>query len=99
VTGISGHVGIYNKYKVLRSLAISTNFKVYGPYGRKEGTPFSVPIDGGVIVDFHGRLGEFMDALGIFVKPIGGVLCANIDKMCTAVTRIALASPSQEASI
>uniref|UniRef100_A0A2N9GMN9 Jacalin-type lectin domain-containing protein n=1 Tax=Fagus sylvatica TaxID=28930 RepID=A0A2N9GMN9_FAGSY len=41
----------------------------YGPYGWEKGKQFSFPMEGGVIVGFHGRADEFVDAIGVYLKP------------------------------
>ncbi|KAK4279976.1 hypothetical protein QN277_011664 [Acacia crassicarpa] len=69
---ISGHYGDYVGLLVIRSLAFITNLNTYGPFGTTSGddTPFSIPTADSVVVGFHGRAGHFVDALGIFVKPV-----------------------------
>lgn len=52
---------------VIRSLAFRTNQRAYGPFGVAEGTPFTFPVDGGVIVGFCGRSGWQLDAVGLYV--------------------------------
>ncbi|KAG0561319.1 hypothetical protein KC19_9G055000 [Ceratodon purpureus] len=48
------------------SLTIHTNVKAYGPFGaRGTGTPFKS--DRGRIVGFHGREGNLLDSIGVFV--------------------------------
>ena len=43
---------------------------VYGPYGSKEGTPFSVPMENGKTVGFHGFQGPYVNVIGVYVKII-----------------------------
>nr|UTI93961.1 lectin [Pteroceltis tatarinowii] len=49
---------------VIRSLTFKTNKRTFGPYGTEEGTPFSLPLENGLIVGFKGRTGELLDAIG-----------------------------------
>ena len=44
--------------------------EVYGPYGSEQGTPFSVPMENGEIVGFHGFEGSYVIAIGVYVKII-----------------------------
>lgn len=55
---------------VIRSLAFKTNQRAYGPFGVTEGTPFTFPVDGGVIAGFWGRSGWQLDAIGLYVAPL-----------------------------
>ncbi|KAF4380957.1 hypothetical protein F8388_011879 [Cannabis sativa] len=64
-----GTYGEYRKMTVITSISFITNLKTYGPFGGETGTAFSLPIQGGVIVGFHGKSGDFIDSIGIFVKP------------------------------
>ena len=68
LTSISGTVAVYSNYTVIHSLRFYTNKTEYGPYGSEKGTPFSLPMEGGVIVGFHGRAGHYVDAIGVYVK-------------------------------
>lgn len=62
----------------MRSLTFESNKRVYGPFGVKEGTYFSVPItSGGKIIGFHGKSGWFLDSIGAFVEPIQKPLSAK----------------------
>ncbi|KAL0012775.1 hypothetical protein SO802_007883 [Lithocarpus litseifolius] len=58
----------YGANIVIRSLSFKTNKTEYGPYGTKTGQPFSHRMEGGVIVGFHGRAGDNVDAIGAYVK-------------------------------
>ena len=55
---------------VIRSLEFRTNQRAYGPFGVAEGTPFTFPVDGGVIVGFCGRSGWQLDAVGLYVAAL-----------------------------
>ncbi|KAF8388129.1 hypothetical protein HHK36_026795 [Tetracentron sinense] len=74
LTSISGSYGtVYISGKgpiVVTSLRLITNKREFGPFGLEVGTPFSLAMKGGVIVGFHGRAGQFMDAIGVYVKPM-----------------------------
>ncbi|KAJ9560892.1 hypothetical protein OSB04_006052 [Centaurea solstitialis] len=79
LVSISGTYGsdwdqIDDDREVVQSLCFVTNKKRYGPYGLGSycldtGTPFSYNGKGGVIVGFHGRAGEYLDAIGVYVVP------------------------------
>ncbi|KAM7273821.1 hypothetical protein ACFE04_028485 [Oxalis oulophora] len=55
---------------IIRSLTFRSNKKKYGPYGREEGTCFSIPLSGAMIVGFHGTAGQYLDSIGIYLRPI-----------------------------
>jgi hypothetical protein len=69
---VSGHYApiAHGGSPVIRSLAFRTNLRAYGPFGAAEGTPFSFPVVGGVIVGFYGRSGWQLDAVGLYVAPL-----------------------------
>lgn len=62
---------------VIRSLTLESNTKTYGPFGMEDGTKFSFPIMEAKIVGFHGSSGWFINAIGIYVKPISQSLQAQ----------------------
>ncbi|XP_062076286.1 jacalin-related lectin 34-like [Humulus lupulus] len=70
LTSISGTYGIYRGLTVITSLSFITNVDTYGPFGKETGTIFSNPIQGGVVVGFHGKSGHYIDSIGIYVKPV-----------------------------
>ena len=72
LTTVSGHYApiAQGGSPVIRSLAFRTNQRAYGPFGAAEGTPFSFPVEGGVIVGFCGRSGWQLDAVGLYVAPL-----------------------------
>ncbi|KAL6851685.1 hypothetical protein ACP4OV_020249 [Aristida adscensionis] len=72
LTAVSGHYAAvaHGGSPVIRSLAFRTNREVYGPFGAAEGTPFSFPVDGGVIAGFWGRSGRQLDAVGVYVAAL-----------------------------
>lgn len=53
---------------LVRSLTFYSNRKAYGPYGVEKGTSFSMTR--GKIVGFHGKCGWYLDAIGVYSKPI-----------------------------
>ncbi|XP_062076287.1 mannose/glucose-specific lectin-like [Humulus lupulus] len=70
---ISGTYGVYNDVPdVIISLSFHTNLKTYGPFGTTTASAkaFSIPMTDSVVVGFHGRSGHYLDALGIYVKPV-----------------------------
>ncbi|KAM3749711.1 hypothetical protein ACB098_05G208000 [Castanea mollissima] len=68
LTSFSGTVKDMGAHIVIRSLRFKTNKTEYGPYGTVAGQPFSCSMEGGVIVGFHGRAGDYVDAIGAYVK-------------------------------
>ncbi|XP_078150668.1 mannose/glucose-specific lectin-like [Carex rostrata] len=70
ITSVKGHYGEFNfnKWVVVKSLKFETNLGSYGPYGDENGVPFELSANGGQIIGFHGRPGEYLDALGVYVK-------------------------------
>lgn len=72
LTSVHGHYGSINDWGVVcvRSLTFQSNRKTYGPFGIEQGTYFSFPMTGGKIVGFHGRSGWYLDAIGIYLKPL-----------------------------
>ncbi|KAF5204060.1 Jacalin-related lectin [Thalictrum thalictroides] len=66
LTTVSGHYCpvVNGGSAVIRSLTFKTNRRSFGPFGVQEGTPFSFPMDGDVIVGFKGRSGWYLDAIG-----------------------------------
>ncbi|XVF73822.1 hypothetical protein PTKIN_Ptkin13bG0012400 [Pterospermum kingtungense] len=70
LTSIHGYYGSLNERApiLVRSLTFYSNRKAYGPYGTEEGTSFSMTR--GKIVGFYGRCGWYLDAIGVYSKPI-----------------------------
>ncbi|KAK3151848.1 hypothetical protein QOZ80_3AG0251410 [Eleusine coracana subsp. coracana] len=71
VTEVAGAVGpIGDVPHVITALKIVTNRATYGPFGRGDGTPFSIPVlNNGSIVGMFGRAGGYLDAVGFYVHP------------------------------
>ncbi|KAH7832975.1 hypothetical protein Vadar_001930 [Vaccinium darrowii] len=58
------------KVTIVSLCFITTLKKEYGPFGSKSGASLvSIPIDGGFIAGFHGRIDTHLTAIGIFVAP------------------------------
>ncbi|PON50741.1 Jacalin-like lectin domain containing protein [Parasponia andersonii] len=59
LVSVSGHYSpvVYGGSPVLRLLTFNSNKRTFGPYGAEEGTPFTFPMDRGLIVVFRGRSG------------------------------------------
>ncbi|RWR73845.1 jacalin-related lectin 3 isoform X1 [Cinnamomum micranthum f. kanehirae] len=72
LTSLSGYFGsIANGSPIIvQSLAFESNRAKYGPYGRQQGTHFSLPMTGCKIVGFHGRCGCYLDSIGVHLKPL-----------------------------
>ncbi|XP_010924946.1 jacalin-related lectin 19 isoform X2 [Elaeis guineensis] len=72
LTCVSGHYSpvVHGGSPVIRSLTFKSNQRAFGPFGVEEGTPFTFPMDGGMIVGFSGRGGWYLDAIGLCLSPI-----------------------------
>ncbi|XP_038991390.1 jacalin-related lectin 3-like [Hibiscus syriacus] len=70
LTSIHGYCGTLNERGPLmvRSITLQSNRKAYGPYGMEQGSRFSM--SRGKIVGFHGRGGVYLDAIGVYSKPV-----------------------------
>ncbi|PAN16526.1 hypothetical protein PAHAL_3G066600 [Panicum hallii] len=72
VKEVFGTIGSYSPYNnIIRTLAIVTNVRTYGPFGnpRNGTTPFSIPAqNNGSIVGFFARGMRFLDAIGVYVQ-------------------------------
>jgi hypothetical protein len=57
---------------VITSIKFVTNLnKTYGPCGDGKGNPFTVPVQSGsAIVGFFARGGGWLDAIGVYVRPL-----------------------------
>ncbi|KAK8946499.1 hypothetical protein KSP39_PZI006437 [Platanthera zijinensis] len=55
--------------KVISSMTFLSNRAKYGPYGPEEGAPFSFQTTNGEIIGFHGTSGDFLNSVGVHVKP------------------------------
>ena len=72
LTSVHGYYGSLDGWGpvFVRSLTFRSNKKTYGPFGVEQGTYFSFPMSGGKIVGFHGKSGWYLDAIGIYLKPL-----------------------------
>nr|GMD30462.1 Glycosyl transferase, family 14 [Ipomoea batatas] len=70
LTSISGYYGPQRGSLVVRSLTFKSNQRTFGPFGLEEGTPFSLPMEGGKIVGFKGRGGWYVDSIGCYIARI-----------------------------
>nr|ARQ31656.1 lectin [Artocarpus nitidus subsp. lingnanensis] len=68
IVQVNGHIGKVIGYTVVRSLTFKTNKKTYGPYGVTSGTPFSLPIEKGLVVGFKGSIGNWLDYFGMYLS-------------------------------
>ncbi|KAL1535527.1 mannose/glucose-specific lectin-like [Salvia divinorum] len=69
--GISGtHGSAWFFPNNVTSLTFRTNKTQYGPFGTKWGTAFSANADGAVVTGFHGRCGQYVEGIGLYVKPV-----------------------------
>ncbi|KAF6149776.1 hypothetical protein GIB67_017509 [Kingdonia uniflora] len=69
---VSGYYGsIKSKDTIfILSLTLQTNKQKYGPFRTNQGTYFSLPTTGGMIVGFHGSSGWYLDSIGVYLKPL-----------------------------
>ncbi|AQK93556.1 putative receptor-like protein kinase At4g00960 isoform X2 [Zea mays] len=73
LVGVSGTTGGYAGLptSVIRSLTFVTNVRTYRTRGAPVGDPFALEAPAGsCIVGFHARAGHFLDALGVYHRPI-----------------------------
>ncbi|XP_019198713.1 PREDICTED: jacalin-related lectin 19-like isoform X3 [Ipomoea nil] len=71
LTSISGYYGPERGSLVIRSLTFKSNLqRTFGPFGLEEGTPFSVPVEGGKIGGLKGRNGWYIDSIGCYIACI-----------------------------
>ncbi|KAF3585644.1 hypothetical protein F2Q69_00031455 [Brassica cretica] len=57
----------------LTSLTFHTNKGTYGPYGLEGSTHFEFKEDGHKITGFHGRAGDTLTAIGVYLAPVGTI--------------------------
>ncbi|EYU34206.1 hypothetical protein ABFS82_03G029100 [Erythranthe guttata] len=73
LTGMSGCQSLYpfdyTGRWVIDSLSFQTNVRKHGPIGPGSNFSFSFPMNGGKIVGFHLRAGNYLNAIGVYVKP------------------------------
>ncbi|KAK3199942.1 hypothetical protein Dsin_023357 [Dipteronia sinensis] len=68
ITGFYGHIDGNCCLEVVRSVSFYTNKGKYGPFGSEIGTFFNSPVSNAKVVGFHGRSGEYLDAIGVHVE-------------------------------
>ncbi|XP_056163356.1 jacalin-related lectin 3-like [Syzygium oleosum] len=68
LTSVSGYIG--HDSPVIQSLTFESNIRRHGPIGKEEGRFFSCALSCCKIIDFHGRSGVQLDALGVYSEPI-----------------------------
>lgn len=74
--------GEFEGEHAIRSLCFHTNLTEYGPFGlrlKDQVTSVTIPMEGGVIVGFHGRAGRLLNAIGVYVAPKNRSFCPNQD--------------------
>lgn len=66
ITSVSGYASTY-----VNALKLVTNEREYGWFGREEGSyfEFTPPTKYGMILGFHGRSGNLIDAIGVYIAP------------------------------
>lgn len=71
VTQVSGTFGSFGALSnVLTSLTLVTSCGSYGPFGKRQGSPFKTTMQSNSsIVGFFGRAGQFVDSIGVYVLP------------------------------
>lgn len=68
ITAMCGYIAEETQ-SVVNSLTFQSNRRVWGPFGTKEGTYFSLPLNSGKIVGFYGRTdGEYLNSIGAHVE-------------------------------
>lgn len=70
VKNFSGTTGNFLGSPVVASLRMETNYRVYGPYGKEQDTPFSVPLpENASVVGFFGSFNyNLLGAIGVYVS-------------------------------
>ncbi|KAL3528657.1 hypothetical protein ACH5RR_007979 [Cinchona calisaya] len=100
LASVSGYISpvIYGGSPVIRSLTFKSNKRTFGPFGVEEGTPFSLPIEGGQIVGFKGRSGWHLDSLGFHLAraPATTVLQKVQQRFKRLTTSVSLAPKESE---
>ncbi|GJZ47597.1 AChain A, agglutinin [Tanacetum coccineum] len=64
---IRGTYAVYQTVTVITSLTFVVGTQENGPYGKVNGTAFSLPIIDGKITGFWGNSDKYLDSLGVFV--------------------------------
>ena len=67
--GFYGPIEENSGFEAIRSVSFYTNKRKYGPFGTEIGTFFNSPAyTNAKVVGFHGRSGEYLDAIGVHVE-------------------------------
>lgn len=69
VKEVSGTTGTFGGDTVVTSLTFVTNVRTYGPFGKPNGTTFSVPLMDTNVVGFFVRAGRLVNAIGVYARP------------------------------
>ena len=88
--GITGNVGVYEGYTVIRSMSFHTNKKNYGPYGTNQGTSFSLPVAKGSFGGFSGNYGAYIDSFSVILQSssFGSIITSNVVYSFTILSSI-----------
>ncbi|CAI9298693.1 unnamed protein product [Lactuca saligna] len=74
INSINGTIGISTgycpDYRVITSISFVTNKKTHGPFGKKRGELFAVSFDGCSFAGFYGRMGAYIDSIGVYLKTL-----------------------------
>ncbi|GJV10416.1 GOS9-like protein [Tanacetum coccineum] len=67
VSEIRGTYAVYQTVTVITSLTFVVGTQENGPYGKVNGTAFSLPVINGKITGFWGNSDKYLDSLGVFL--------------------------------
>ncbi|KAG2305996.1 hypothetical protein Bca4012_084828 [Brassica carinata] len=73
ITSVEGYYDKILGSDGLTSLTFHTNKKTYGPYGLEGSTHFDFKAEGQKITGFHGRAGDTITAIGVYLAPVGTI--------------------------
>ncbi|KAD4179624.1 hypothetical protein E3N88_28215 [Mikania micrantha] len=74
ITCINGTIGTRDGHEVISSLSFQTNKGTHGPFGCATNYVFSILWDEGSIVGFYGLADNYIDAIGVHVKPFDEII-------------------------
>ncbi|KAL5713128.1 hypothetical protein ACHQM5_015234 [Ranunculus cassubicifolius] len=71
LTSVSGYYQpcTWGEGTMVTALTFVSNVRVYGPIGNEGGSHFELPLKGGMIVGFHGKMDKFINSIGVYLKP------------------------------
>ncbi|KAF7032538.1 hypothetical protein CFC21_043699 [Triticum aestivum] len=69
VKEVSGTTGTFGGDTIVTSVTFVTNVRTYGPFGKPNGTAFSVPLTDTNVVGFFVRAGRPVNAIGVYARP------------------------------